>query len=106
MVRDNLLSPERQRVAYARIRELARELAREQEGGFTLPQLTRRILESEILDDSELIARGILDAAECTAATLGISPSELLLRIRAWDPVARATLKATSKAELETERTE
>ena len=102
MVRDDLLSPERQRVVYARIREVACELAREQEGRFTLPQLTRRILESEILDDGELIARGILDAAECTAATLGISPGELLLRIRAGDPVARATLRA----ELETERAE
>ena len=102
MVRDNLLSPERQRVVYARLREVARELARKQEGRFTLPQLTRRILESEILDDHELIARGILDAAECTAATLGISPRELLRRIRAGDPVARATLKA----ELEAERAE
>ena len=102
MVRDDLLSPERQRVVYARIREMARDLAREQEGRFTLPQLTRRILESEILDDHELIARGILDAAACTAATLGISPSELLLRLRAGDAVARATLKA----ELETERAE
>jgi len=48
MVRDDLLSPERQCVVYARIREVARELAREQEGRFTLPQLTRRILESGI----------------------------------------------------------
>ena len=102
MVRDDLLSPERQCVVYARIREVARELAREQEGRFTLPQLTRRILESGILDDSELIARGLLDAAKCMAATLRISPCELLRRLGAGDPAARAALKA----ELETEGAE